>query len=172
MLDTVVETPRLVMRPPTRDDLADSLTLWTDMRVLRHLSGKPNTREEVWQRLLRYAGMWHLLGFGFWIVRDRATGRFLGEIGFLDGCRDLSPPITDTEMGWSLVPEAQGQGLAGEAVRAGLSWYAGRFGHERIVCLIHPDNAPSLRLADRCGFEEYARTTYKDQPGVLLARIA
>ena len=42
----------------------------------------------------------------------------------------------------------------------------------RTVCLIDPDNAPSLRLAARLGYTEYAQTTYKDHPITLLARAS
>ena len=41
-----------------------------------------------------------------------------------------------------------------------------------MVCLIHPENVPSLRVAAKFDFCEYARTTYKGEPGVLLERRA
>ena len=43
----------------------------------------PATREEAWARLLRYAGHWALLGYGFWLVEDRTTGSFVGEVGVM-----------------------------------------------------------------------------------------
>jgi RimJ/RimL family protein N-acetyltransferase len=36
--------------------------------------------------------------------------------------------------------------------------------------MIDPANAPSLRVAGRCGFREYARTTYKGEPTILFER--
>ena len=47
-----------------------------------HIGGKPFTREESWARLLRYGGLWSLLGYGYWAVRDKESGRFAGELGF------------------------------------------------------------------------------------------
>lgn len=73
-------------------------------------------------------------------------------------------------MGWVLAPHAHGQGYASEAVAAALDWGDAHFRGGRIVCLIHPDNAASLRVAAKFNFREYARPTYKDAPGVLLAR--
>ena len=45
-----------------------------------------------------------------------------------------------------------------------------RFGPARTVCLIHPDNTPSLRVAEKAGYRERVRTTYKDAPTILLER--
>ena len=36
--------------------------------------------------------------------------------------------------------------------------------------MIAPDNAPSLRVARKCGYAEYARTTYKGEPTMLFER--
>ena len=46
------------MRPHTLDDFLDSFAMWSDPEVIRYIGGKPFTREEVWARLLRYAGHW------------------------------------------------------------------------------------------------------------------
>ena len=54
-------------------------------------------------------------------------------------------------------------------MRAALAWADAR-GWARSVCIIDPDNAPSLRLAAACGYQETGRITYKDHPVVLLER--
>src|SRR5579859_1936876 len=121
--DLQIDTDRLALRPHTRDDFADSLAMWSDTTVTRHIGGRPFTREEIWARLLRYVGHWALLGFGFWVIRERATGCFLGEVGFADYQRDIDPPLNSVpEAGWALSPHAQGKGYATEALRAITSW--------------------------------------------------
>jgi RimJ/RimL family protein N-acetyltransferase len=40
-----------------------------------------------------------------------------------------------------------------------------------MVCIIDPQNMPSLRVAERCGFREWARTTYKGDPTIILERV-
>jgi len=165
-------TDRLTLRPHRLDDFRDSLALWSDPVVAKYIGGRPFTEEEVWQRLLRYAGHWALLGYGFWTVRERGSDRFLGEVGILDGKRELDPPFGDApELGWALVPSAHGKGYATEAVRAAVAWGADHFGSKvRTVCMIHPDNAASLRVAEKAGYREYARTTYKGSPTILFER--
>lgn len=94
--------------PPT---FPASAALWADPVVTQYIGGRPFTREESWSRLLRYAGHWLLLGFGYWVIEEKQTGRFLGEIGFADYKRDLEPSIEGIpELGWALTPTAQGQG--------------------------------------------------------------
>lgn len=165
----VLETERLVLRPHGLEDFADSLTLWSDPDVTRHIGGRTPAEDEVWSRLMRYAGFWTLLGYGYWVVRERDSGRFVGEVGFGDGRRGLGPAFSDTpEAGWAISPDAQGRGMAQEAVAATLAWADARW--RRTVCLIHPDNAASLRLAERNGFNAFERTTFKDAPTVLFER--
>ncbi len=166
-----IDTERLTLRGHRLDDFADSLALWSDPEVTRHIGGRPSTEEEVWARLLRYVGHWSLLGFGYWVVREKGSGRFVGEVGFADFHRDMDPPLGPApEAGWVLAPAAHGKGYATEAARAALAWGEARLGWARTVCIIDPENAPSLRVADKCGFREIHRATYKGGPAVVFAR--
>ena len=171
-LDTVLRTDRLVLRPPTIDDFADSAAMWGDAAVARYIGGRPFTPEEVWSRLLRYVGHWSALGFGYWVAREPETGRFVGEVGFADFHRDIVPSFDGApEIGWVLSPAAQGRGYATEAVAAALAWAHAHWGPGRTVCIIDPANAPSLRVAQRVGYAVAAEATYKAAPILLLERL-
>jgi RimJ/RimL family protein N-acetyltransferase len=166
-----LQTERLVLRGHRVEDFADCCSMWGDPAVTRFIGGRAFPRDEVWTKLLRYVGHWAAMGFGFWALEDKATGRFLGEVGFADFKRDLEPSIEGTpEMGWVLVPSAHGKGLATEAVRAALAWGKQTLPSQRTVCLISPENVASIRLAEKCGYREFHRTTYKNQPTVLFER--
>ena len=166
-----LDTERLTLRGHRVDDFAECVALWTDPEVTRHIGGRPSTREEVWSRLLRYAGHWALLGFGYWVVREKASGRFVGEVGLADFRREIDPPLGDLpEVGWVLSPPVHGKGYATEAVRAALAWAEARFGHARSLCIISPENTPSIRVAEKCGYRERARATYQGRPTLVLAR--
>jgi len=166
-----LSTERLLLRPYRLADFDHYVAMWSDPIVTKFIGGTPFTREQSWSRFLRQIGVWHHLGFGFFAIEDKATGRFVGECGFHDLHRAIDPSIEGTmETGWGLVPEFHGRGLADEAVRAALGWAAESGRGDRLTCLIHPDNAPSLRLANKLGFTEFARTTYLGAPSVLLQR--
>ena len=144
-----------------------------DEAVFRHIGGKPLTREESWLRFLRHVGHWQLLDFGFWVVRERRGGEFVGHVGFGDFRREITPNFCDDpEMGWVLARSAHGKGYATEAAQAAINWMGLRHRPARIVCMIEPENAGSLRVAAKCGFREFARTTYKDSAVALLERIS
>ena len=166
----VLLTPRLRLRGHAAGDLDATAAMWADEEVVRDITGRPSSREEAWARLLRYAGLWSVLGFGYWLVEDRAGGAFLGEVGIADFRRDLEPPLgAALEAGWVIHPAAQGRGVATEAMRAVLAW-ADRHVDRPSVCMIAPGNAASFRVAEKCGFVEFARTAYRGEPTVLLAR--
>jgi RimJ/RimL family protein N-acetyltransferase len=168
-----LRTERLTLRAHTPADHAASLAMWSNAEVVRHIGGTPLGAEDVWRRLLSYAGMWSMLGHGYWLVEETTSGRFLGEAGLTEFRRALGPRFDGTpETGWTLVPAAQGRGYAFEAVSAILAWIETTLGAARTVCLIAPENAPSLRLAARLGYREFERAPYRGNESVLLERGA
>ncbi|RJT40344.1 N-acetyltransferase [Mesorhizobium waimense] len=167
----VIETARTILRAHRLDDFDAYVAMWADPGVTRFIGGKPRTREESWMRFLRHAGLWSLLGYGFWAIEDKATGRFIGEAGFHDLKRDIEPSIEGVpEAGWALAPQAHGQGLASEVVRQVLAWGDYTFQGARTVCIIDPENTASLNVAAKCGYKEVLRTTYHDGATILLER--
>jgi RimJ/RimL family protein N-acetyltransferase len=166
----VLETARLRLTSYRADHAADHAALLADGAVMRHLGG-PLSREDAWRRLLSAAGLWPVLGYGYWVVERRSDGAFLGQLGFADFHRDLDHSLDGLpEMGWMFVPAAQGQGIASEAAVAALEWIDQAFSPRNIPAIIHPDNEPSLKLAARHGFTLTERTTYKDAPILILRR--
>ena len=168
-----LETERMRLRPHRLQDLDACVAMWADPIVTRHIGGKPFTREETWSKIMRYAGHWALMGFGYWAAEDKATGAYLGEGGFAEFRRDVRPPIEGMpEVGWALVPSAHGKGLATEAVRAMCAWGDQNFGSTPTVCMIDPENIASAWVAKKGGYLEFLRATYKVHPTMLYRRQA
>ncbi len=169
-----LDTARLTLRAHRLEDFPECAQLWADPQVTRFIGGKPATSEEVWAKVLRNAGHWALLGYGYWVVREKGTGRFVGEVGLADLHRTLQPSLAGApESGWVLSPWAHGKGFATEAVTAVLAWGAAHLpGGGRTVCIIDPGNEASLRVARKCGYREWVRTTYREEPVILLERTS
>jgi RimJ/RimL family protein N-acetyltransferase len=173
-----LETGRLRLRPHRREDFSACVALWSDPPVTRYIGGKPLSREDVWARFLRYAGSWHLLGFGYWAVEEISTGRFIGELGYAQNERTFDPPVSlldaaglvMPEVGWVLSPQVHGRGYATEAVRAALAWGDSHVVANRAFCIIHPDHSASIRVAQKCGFAESSRPCYQTEPTILFTR--
>ncbi len=172
----VIETARLRLRGHRPEDFANCAAMWADLLVTRYIGGKPLSEEEAWGRTLRGVGHWAWMGFGYWVVEEKVTGSFAGEMGFSDWKREIHPSLKGVpELGWVLPTRVHGKGYATEAVRAALAW-----GNENIkradsalgrtVCIIHPEHARSIRVAEKCAFKELLRTTYKGEPTILFAQ--
>ncbi len=167
----VIETARLRLRPHTLADYEAVVALWGEPEVYRPITGVAPGREELWHKLLRFAGHWALLGHGMYVAEDRATGVLMGEVGLADFHRGLGAGFDGwPEAAWVMGPWAAGRGLAAEAMAAVLADAAAAGRAARVVCVIDPANAPSLALAARLGFAPFAETRYRDRPARLLAR--
>lgn len=167
----VIETERLRLRGHGLEDFPNSAAMWADPKVTQYIGGRPLTEEESWARFLRYIGHWRLLGFGYWVAEEKATGDFVGEIGFADYKRDLEPSLKGVpEIGWVLASHAHGKGYATEAVRAAVEWGDARFPAARTACIIAPENVASIRVAVKCGYREIQRATYKGHPTMMFVR--
>jgi RimJ/RimL family protein N-acetyltransferase len=171
----ILETERLRLRGHVADDLKNCAAMWAEPVVVRHTVRKPLTEEESWRRLLTYVGHWTVMSFGFWAVEEKASRKFVGEVGFVDYKRDLEPSLKGVpEIGWVLASHAHGKGYATEAVRAAVAWGDAKFpatvDRARTACIIAPENLASIRVAEKCGYREFARTTYKAHPVLMFLR--
>ncbi|HTU11074.1 MAG TPA: GNAT family N-acetyltransferase [Allosphingosinicella sp.] len=167
----VLETARLVLRPYQASDLEAQAAAMGDPEVVRHLGATPFSREDTWRRLLCAPGLWSLLGYGYWAIVARDDGRYLGQLGFADFKRDMTPRIEGLpEIGWIFAPAAQGQGYATEAAQAALAWADAVLDAPEIVAIIDADNLASIRVAQKCGFNENEPATYRGEPIILFRR--
>lgn len=166
-----IETDRLLLVAHTADDFEALAALWADQAVVTHIGGRPASAQESWLRLLRYRGLWPILGYGYWAVREKASGRFIGDLGFADFRREIEPPIFGVpEAGWAFAVQAQGKGFAGEALAAALQWLDGNVSIDHSVCLIAPGNTASIRLAGKNGYLNTNTIDFKGEQSLLFTR--
>ena len=172
----VIETERLILRGHRPEDFPDSAAMWADSAVTRFIGGKPLSEEDAWARVLRYLGHWQWRGFGYWLVEEKSTGKFAGELGFSDWKREIVPSVKGVpELGWVLATGVQGKGYATEGALAAIAWGERNLKSEqpslgKMVCIIDPGHARSIRVAEKCGFRKLLQTTYKEEPTILFAR--
>ncbi|GAA6208600.1 GNAT family N-acetyltransferase [Cognatishimia sp. WU-CL00825] len=164
-------TGRLILRAHGLDDFPDMAKMWADPDVVRYISGKPSTHPESWARFLRNIGHWEMLGFGYWLVADKTTGAFLGEVGFADFQRDMTPSFAGMpEAGWVMTTASHGKGLAQEAMQCILNWADATLTAQHSVCMISPDHQASIRLAEKLGFGDKALANYLGEPVLTFKR--
>ena len=164
----VLETERLVLRRLRPDDLPALSALYRDPVVRRTFPDGTRTLEETREEL-----EWFLGGhprhpeLGLWATVERATGAFLGRCGLLPWTIDGVPEV---ELAYLIDPERWGEGFGSEAARAIVRHTHEVLGLERLIGLIDPENAASVRVAEKVGLR--FERNHVDEPGpcVIYAR--
>jgi RimJ/RimL family protein N-acetyltransferase len=139
-------TERLLLRPFQGSDFEAHAAICADPEVMRFIRAGALSRSDAWWQLARYLGHWQLRGFGLWAVVERASGRLIGHLGFLEPEGGLG-----FEMGWALARDVWGKGYALEGTAAALAHAFAALGRDHVACVIRPDNVRSIRLAERLG---------------------
>ena len=137
-----IRSERLTLVQWRPDHFAPFAALVSDADSMRYLGG-PNSLFHATRGFIQRAGMWHLRGYGMYALEHE--GRFVGSVGLW---HPLNWPCA--EIGYTLMPEARGQGFAAEAVAA-VREVAAEQGLADLVSFIDPDNAASQAVARRVG---------------------
>jgi RimJ/RimL family protein N-acetyltransferase len=153
MTDIQLETDRLILRMWRNDDFEPYLELCSDPEVMRFLGGKALDRYECWRHMGFMVGHWHLLGFGPWAVEEKATGDFVGRVGFLQ-----PEGWPGFELGWTLSRKFWGRGYASEAARRALDYAFNEMDRDHVISLIDPLNTNSIKVAERLGEKVEGKT--------------
>lgn len=140
-----IETPRLLMRPPIKDDFECWALMEADESVKAN-TGAPQDRRESWSQLLSIAGHWSLMGWGALCAIEKASNRFIGRFG---PSKPYGWPAV--EIGWMLLPEFQGRGFALEGAIAAMDFAFYDLGEARVIHTIRPANVASQKLAQKLG---------------------
>ena len=168
---SMIESSRLALSRPVIFDFDESYSMNSNVHVAAYIGGKPASREEAWNKLLRNIGHWNVFGYGIFTVREKRGNSFVGELGFAHFARGLGDAFDPfPEASWVLIPQAHGMGYATEANIAAHDWLARTQRLPRTVCIIHPDNARSLRVAEKLGYSSFDKAQYRDAAPIMFQR--
>jgi RimJ/RimL family protein N-acetyltransferase len=167
-----LETERLLLRGFREEDLDDHAAILSDPVVMEHFGGHGFGREDSWRRLLGGVGLWQLQGTGLLAAERKSDGKLVGHLGFFDYHREMSPSIEGIpELGYIFAAEVHGQGIAREACDAVVAWADRTLEADETVAIISLGNAPSMKLAERLGYERQPDGTYRNEPTSLWRRM-
>lgn len=156
-------TDRLLLREFVARDFEAYAAMMADADVTRHLGdGRPLSRADAWRQMAMFAGHWALRGFGVWAVEERATGAFVGRIGCFE-----PEGWPGFEIAYTLARPAWGRGYAREAAAAALEYARSTLGRDRIISIIRPANAASIRVARALGATPGETVDFFGGPAVL-----
>lgn len=144
----VLETPRLLLRHLTLDDLEVVTALYSDPIVMASKGGV-RSLELIEQQLKGYIEEYSTIGYCFWAVIHRQQHAFIGLCGLLD--QQGVDGRAEVEVAYTLAKEYWNQGLATEAAQACKDYGFRVLDRPRLVSLIAPENIPSQRVALKNG---------------------
>jgi RimJ/RimL family protein N-acetyltransferase len=141
----VIETPRLLLRPPTLADLQSWVNFASDEATMRHLGGM-QPPSMAWRSLMSMIGSWHANGFAMFSVIEKSSGHWVGRIG---PWQPLEWP--GAEVGWGIHAHYWRRGYALEAAAASIDWVFEHLHWPEIIHTIAADNLASIALAEKLG---------------------
>jgi RimJ/RimL family protein N-acetyltransferase len=163
-----LSTERMILRRVTEADLEDFTRMYRDERVMATLGGVVPA-EEARRRLGLHVEHWERHGFGWWTLRDPDRGQFIGRGGVkyysLDGRDEL-------ELGYGLMSEYWGKGLATELSRETLRVAFTVLNASELICFTLPNNVGSRRVMEKVGFHYEKDFVHADLPHVLYRLTA
>jgi RimJ/RimL family protein N-acetyltransferase len=153
-----LRTERLRLRAFRKSDTDDYAALNADPEVMRYFSSGVWDRDRSFRHMTFLVGHWQLLGTGMWAVEERATGAFVGMIGFAE-----PEGWPGFELAWRLARRFWGHGYATEGARAALEHAFTVWKRNRVISLIREENSASIRVAERLGERLQGRTDLNGQ---------
>lgn len=151
-----LRTARLVLRTMTADDVEDIFAYQSREDVCRYLSFAPRTRDEVAAKVEAFSQAVALEADGdYWqLAVERASdpGRVIGDVYFTI----KSVASAGGEIGWTLHPDARGEGYMTEAASAILEIAFTTLRLHRVSAELDPRNDTSIALCERLGMRREA----------------
>jgi [ribosomal protein S5]-alanine N-acetyltransferase len=146
---TILETPRLLLRELTLDDLDDLAALYADPQVMYFFDGA-RTRQQALEEIERCQEQYRQIGFYYWAAIYKADGCFAGRCGLvpqmIDGRQEYGLAYMIARRYW-------GQGLGTEAARAITDYAFEHYSFPRLIAMIAPDNVASIQVAENIGMK-------------------
>lgn len=140
-----LETERLIFRQWQNTDHEVFAAFYADEANARFVGGMKKP-EEAWRLMATYIGHYALKGYSYLAIDDKENGTLIGTVGLWN-----SDPWPEPELGYWLLPVAQGKGFGVEAGLAVKQYALETLKLPSLVSYIDPTNEPSKKLAIRLG---------------------
>jgi ribosomal-protein-alanine N-acetyltransferase len=158
-----IETTRLGGLRIQPEDLKLMCQMHQNPQVMATLGGLRSDQESQ-EMHAAHLERWHRDGYGPWTWRLKADGEYVGGGGLK---KTVVEAVEETEVGYALMPEFWGQGIATEIASASVNVAFKRLNFTEVVAFTLPDTLASRRVMEKCGFVFERDIVWKDLPHVL-----
>jgi len=142
-------TARLTLLPLQEADAKTLHRIYQSEGVLRYFPNPhPPPLDKVQRFIAGQQAHWQQYGYGDWGILLEGEREIAGWVGL-----QYVPELDETEVGFLLDSPFWGKGYATEAALATLKFGFEHFTLDHIIALVHPENAASRRVIEKCGME-------------------
>lgn len=146
----ILETERCTLRESTEEDVEAFYSIYEEPSITRYMEPLFADKEEEKNYIRQYReNMYEFYGFGIWSVLLKETGELIGRAGL-----DMRAGFETPELGFVVGVPWQGRGLAEEICGAVLAYAEKELGITRMQAMVESENAVSLRLLKKLGFQK------------------
>ncbi|MEG0860444.1 MAG: GNAT family N-acetyltransferase [Pseudomonas sp.] len=155
------ETPRLLARELSREDLPALTAILSDPEVMKYSVRGVCDAQVTGEFIDWCVHCYSTLGMGQWALIDKVDGELVGFCG-------VSPEqvagVEEANLGYRLARRYWNQGLASEAVKGVLDYVFGPLQQPAVIAIIDPEHVASLRVAQKAGFTAFDRVEFHGRP--------
>ena len=156
MSDWLFETDRLRLRPVTEKDTGLMLAVWNDPAFMRNVADRGIRTEAQAQEAIRGGAqkLFDDYGYGPYCMSLKSDGAMVGICGLF-----RRENLDDPDIGFAVLPDYCGQGLASEASFAVLDYARDTLQLDQLVAIVSPENAASIGLIEKLGMSYDSKIT-------------
>lgn len=146
--DWLLETDRLRLRPVTGDDFALMLAVWNDPAFIRNVGDRGIRTEGAARDAIRDGAqkLFDDFGYGPCCMSLKSDRAMVGICGLFQ-----RENLDDPDIGFAVLPDYCGKGLAGEAAIAVVQHASNALQLNKLTAIVSPSNAASIGLIEKLG---------------------
>ena len=147
-----LHTPRLTLRPLCMEDAPALNSIANQPHILKRMPDWQSTLRDT-EGLIRFL-------IPQYDLANRETARVLfavvleGALIGVVGVGNKEEADNEIEIAYFIAREHEGKGYITEAARAVARWAFDTLQLNHLICIVEPDNVPSQRIAEKCGFQK------------------
>ncbi|MBW4600121.1 MAG: M50 family metallopeptidase [Calothrix sp. FI2-JRJ7] len=157
---TIIETPRLIIREFTMSDVDDLAYILSKPEVMHFSPTGAISTEETAIKIKSYIDSYQQHGYGKWAVIYRNTGKLIGYCGIAIEQIDNN---LENELGYRFDPDYWRQGFATEAATSCINYAFDTLNLEYLLGIVEPENTASVRVLQKIGMEFVKESLWCDK---------
>ena len=153
-METILETPRLLLREKRLEDAPFFLELNSNPIVIQYTGDVAFKDLKGAENIVRYVmNQYTQNGYGRLLVIEKATGNYLGWCGL-----KYHPDTKETDIGYRFLQSEWGKGFATEAAKACIDYGFSNLNLTRIIGNAMKENIASINVFKKLGMTYFEET--------------